>query len=412
MTSLPSDRPAVCILTQYFPPEMGAPPVRLSELAERLAERGWDVQVLTAQPNYPTGKVFPGFPRFQVSASRVGHIPVVRTPLWPSSHGLAARVVTYASFAISATVAGARRCRQPDVIYAESPPLTVGAAGRWLARRWRCRFVLNVSDLWPQSAVEMGMVKSGPLVRLAARLEDGLYARADGVTGQSDAIVEHVRRRAPRTPTTVITNGVDPARFNADQVDDYARALIGGGEGPVFLYAGLFGFAQGLDQVLDLAASLHGAMPGTIVLVGDGPARARLYQRVEQEQLERVRILHAQPRERMPAVLAAADVALVTLGASITGAVPSKIYEAMAASLPILLVADGEAARRVEDAGCGLVVTPHDKDALVTAFTRLATDRALRERLGRAGRRAAETTYHRDRAADLLDQFLRRILNA
>ncbi|HWM90799.1 MAG TPA: glycosyltransferase family 4 protein [Thermoanaerobaculia bacterium] len=386
---------------------MGAPQARLSELGERLIDLGWEVEALTALPNYPAGRVFPGYPR-KAMAETVGRIRAVRVPLLPSQKGFVRRLGCYFSFAGSAAFHGPRLCARPDVLFVESPPLFIGFAARRLARRWRCPYVLNVSDLWPQSAIEMGVVKPGLATRLAERLELSLYRNAAGVTGQSEEIAESVAARSPGTPVEVITNGVEPGRFG--QADAEARALIGPEPGPVFLYAGLLGWAQGLDQVLDVAVALPPEVPGRCVLVGEGPVRQALQERIDKEGIDRVRLVPAQPRERIPALLAAADVALATLGLRLQGAVPSKIYEAMASSRPLLLVAEGEAARRVERAGCGLTVRPGDRDGIREAWTRLATDPELRVRLGAAGRRAAETEYDRARIAERLDRFLRRVI--
>jgi colanic acid biosynthesis glycosyl transferase WcaI len=400
----------ILILTQYFPPEMGAPQARLSELGERLIDLGWEVAALTALPNYPAGRVYPGYPRRRPAIESVGRIRTVRVPLLPSQKGFLKRLACYFSFAASAAWHGPRLCARPDVLFVESPPLFIGFAARRLARRWRCPYVLNVSDLWPQSAIEMGVVKPGLATRLAERLELSLYRNAAGVTGQSEEIVESVAARSPGTPVEVITNGVDPARFGPGVVDDAARALIGSEPGPVFLYAGLLGLAQGLDQILDVAASLPPGIPGRCVLVGEGPVREALQARIDREKISRVRLVPAQPRERIPALLAAADVAVATLGMRLQGAVPSKIYEAMAGARPLLLIAEGEAARRVERAECGLTVRPGDLDGAREAWIRLATDPDLRSRLGAAGRRAAETTYDRSRIAERLDRFLKKVI--
>jgi glycosyltransferase involved in cell wall biosynthesis len=190
-------------------------------------------------------------------------------------------------------------------------------------------------------------------------------------------------------------------------VTDAARDLLGREPGPVFIFAGLLGYAQGIDQILDLAISLPADVPGRFVLVGEGPERERIAERIARESITRVRLVPAQPREQIPALLAAADVAIITLGMSIPGAVPSKIYEAMASSLPILLVADGEPARRVRDAGCGMSVAPGDLAGARAAVIELARDAALRERLGASGRKAAETRYNRDEIGRQLDRFLR-----
>ncbi len=401
--------PRLVVLTQYFPPEMGAPQARLSELGERLLERGWEVEVLTALPNYPTGRVFAGYRRFRPCREMVGRLPTVRVPLWPAKGGAAKRLACYLSFVLAACWFGPSRCRRPDLLVAESPPLFIGIAARYLAWRWRCPLVLNLSDLWPGSFLTTGILRRGTAFRLLEALELWTYRAAAGITGQSEEIAAEVRRKAPGTPVAVVTNGVDPVRFGPEQADEAARALLGSEPGPVFLFGGLMGVAQGLDQIVDLARDLPRATPGRIVLVGDGTERERLLERVEREGIDRVQILPAQPRDRMPALLAAADAAVISLGMSIPGSVPSKIYEAMASARPILMVAEGEAARRVEEAGAGIAVNTGDPRALEAAFTRLATDPELRGKLGAGGREAAETTYNRDRIADRLDAFLREV---
>lgn len=408
MTSL-----RLCILTQYFPPEMGAPQGRLSELGERLIDRGWDVEVLTALPNYPTGRVFPGYSPLRPQVEQVGRIRTVRVPLFPSKGGFAKRLASYFSFVAAACVWGPQLCRVPELLLVESPPLFIGYAARFLARHWNVGYVFNVSDLWPDSAVDMGVIgKDTVAVKMAARLERELYRAALGVTGQTDDIIAAVRERARETPTEVITNSVDPTRFGRDRADAEARELIGREPGPVFIYAGLLGLAQGLDQILDVAATMPPELPGRFVLVGDGPVREHLEQRIAREGLSRVRLLPAQPRARVPALLAAADIALITLGGVIHGAVPNKIYEAMASSLPIVIVAHGEAARRVESVGAGIAVTPRALPELRDACRRLVEDESLRVRCGAAGRKAAETVYNREHVAVRLDRFLRERLNA
>jgi glycosyltransferase involved in cell wall biosynthesis len=366
--------------------------------------------VLTALPNYPTGQIFPGYDPRAAVVEQIGRLRSVRVPLYTAKTGFTKRLRSYFSFVASARRYGPRMCHRPDLLYVESPPLFIGYAARRLAKRWSCPFVFNVSDLWPESAIRMGVVKPGLATWLAERLELSLYRQAAGVTGQSNEIVASVRRRSPETPTAVVTNGVDPARFGKHLADEDARRLIGSEPGPVFTYAGLLGHAQGLDQILDIAATMPPDAPGRFVLVGEGPEREHLEARIVRESIPRVRLVPSQPRERMGAILAASDVALITLGMAIPGAVPSKIYEAMASSLPILLVAAGEAAARVTEAQCGLTVRPGDLDAARDAVCRLAADRALRETLGAAGRRAAETTYNRREIGKQLDQFLRSLL--
>jgi glycosyltransferase involved in cell wall biosynthesis len=398
------------ILSQYFPPEMGAPQVRLSELGDQLIDLDWSVECLTALPNYPTGQVFPTYDPRKPVVENVGRIRTIRVPLKPAKSGFVRRLRCYFSFVRSASRFGPRLCNQPDLLFVESPPLFIGFAARKLARIWGCPYVFNVSDLWPESAVRMGIIKEGFLSRMVEKLELSFYRHAAGVTGQSSEIIESVRRRSPHTKSAVITNGVDPARFGKLMLDQAGLGLVGPKPGPIFIYAGLMGLAQGLDQILDLAKSLPDSVPGRFVLVGEGPVREHLQTRIADQKISRVKLVSAQPRNRIPALLAASDAAIISLGMSIPGAVPSKIYEAMASSLPILLIADGEPATRVREANAGCSVCPGDSGGLLMAFRELATNAALRERMGAAGRHAAETTYNRKAIAVRLDEFLRECL--
>jgi len=401
---MPSKR--IVVLTQYFPPEMGAPQVRLSELGRELASRDWDVTVLTALPNYPTGRVFEGYSPWRVTEESSGPLRVVRVPLWPSKHGAVRRLATYGSFAASASFFGKRRIDDADLLFVESPPIFLGRAARKLARRWQCPYILNVSDLWPDSLLHVGAMRRDFKYRALQRIERRLYEGATGFTGQSQEIVSAVQSRTQDKPALVVTNGVDPSRFGPDHATDRARDLVGSEPGPIFVYAGLFGIAQGLDRILDLAQRLPESTPGRFVLVGDGPEREAIERRVGAENIDRVRVLPALPRDEIPALLAVSDAAIIPLVTKLPGAVPSKIYEAMASRLPILLVAEGEAAERVEVARAGIAVAPGASRPLRDAFLRLASNAELREHLGRAGRVAAESQYARHEIAERLDHFL------
>jgi glycosyltransferase involved in cell wall biosynthesis len=297
-------------------------------------------------------------------------------------------------------------CAKPDLLFVESPPLVIAAAAWSLSKRWNCPYVANISDLWPESAIRMGIVRPGLLTWIAERVERRFYRQSVGVTGTSDGILEGVRQKSPGKRTLLVTNGVEPDRFGPDKATADARRLIGDEPGPVFLFAGLLGLVHGLDIVLDLAASLPADVPGRFVIVGDGPMREHLERRLREERIARVKLLPAQPRETIPALLACSDAVISTQGVVVPGAIPNKMYEAMAAGIPILMVSDGEAAERVLRAEAGLVSQPGDADALMNNYLKLVRDAELRERLGRAGRRAAEEHYSRSKIADGLHQFL------
>jgi glycosyltransferase involved in cell wall biosynthesis len=203
-------------------------------------------------------------------------------------------------------------------------------------------------------------------------------------------------------PTVLLSNGVDTESFGPDLRSDEARAELRGDSGAscVAVYAGLHGIAQGLDQVLDAAARLQDLTHLVITFVGDGPEKERLVAQARQRRLERVRFLPPRPREAMPVLMASADIALVPLGTSLPGAVPSKLYEAMGSGLPVVLAAEGEATKIVRETGSGVAVRPGDSEGLAQALRQLANDSARRQALGRNGRAAVIAQFDRRRIAD------------
>lgn len=389
------------ILTQYYPPEMGAPQSRLSDLAIQLRDRGHEVVILTAMPNYPHGRIREGYGGFlRREQRREG--TVIRTWIWPSaSQRPLPRVLSYLSFTISAGVAGAVCLPRLDVLITESPPLTLGVTGWILSKLKRAKSVFNVSDLWPESAVALGMLRpDGRATAIAYRLEGFCYRHSWRVSGQSAEILESVVHRFPTVKTIPFLGGADTDRFNPSRRSKDVRLDVLGPEPVIAVYAGLHGLAQGLDNILDAAEAVRDVPGLAIVLIGDGPVKQRLANTARSRGLTNVRFVDAIDRADVPAVLASADIALVPLGFRLPGAVPSKLYEAMASGVTVLLVAEGEPARILQTSGGGMVVAPGDSEELAAALRHLASSDALRASLGSAGRTAAVEKHDRRASCD------------
>lgn len=386
----------LAILTQYYPPEIGAPQRRLSSLARHFIHAGHSVQILTAMPNYPRGRVYDGYGGM-VRAEEIGGARVLRTFVYPTQRtDFVHRLASYFSFVLSSAAVGTATLDRPDFLMVESPPLFLGLAGRWLAAIKRTRMIFNVSDLWPESAVRLGLVREGSMAhRLSDSLEGSCYRSAWMVTGQSREIVRSVADRFPKVRTYHLSNGVDCDAFGADRATDGARATLAADGRCVALYAGLHGIAQGLPQLLAAASALRDEGGPDLVFVGDGPVKASLVEEARERALDHVRFLDPLPADALPPLLASADILLVPLGLGIPGAVPSKLYEAMASGRPIVLVAGGEPANIVRSHQAGLVVEPDDIAGLASALRRLRDDAALRAELGANGRRAAESYFDR-----------------
>jgi colanic acid biosynthesis glycosyl transferase WcaI len=404
----------IAILTQYYTPEMGAPQARLSELARNLVEGGHTVTVLTAMPNYPTGRLYPGYHGLY-RRETAGGVSIIRTFIYPtSSVKLLRRMVNYFSFVFSSLLIGAVVLPRADFLITESPPLFLGISGFLLSRMKRARWIFNVSDLWPESAVRLGIVGEGLSLRIAFWMESFCYRKAWLVTGQSREILADIRRRFSDAPTYHLSNGVDTNLFCSERRSEEVRRNLTAARTSVLsidnrciaLYAGLHGIAQGLDQILDAALLLREVRGLQIVFIGNGPEKDRLMRRTAELRLSNVSFLEARSREQMPATVASADIALVPLKTKLPGAVPSKIYEAMGSGVPVLLIADGEAADIITRFRAGIVVPHGDVQLIASALRELAGNSPLRQQMGDAGRQAAIGRFDRKAICDAFARWL------
>lgn len=395
------------ILTQYYPPEIGAPQRRLSELAERLVSAGHHVTVLTAMPNYPRGEIYDGYGGL-VRREQLNGVEIVRAAIYPTQKAsFLHRLTNYFSFVLSSALVGTFLLPRSDYLLVESPPLFLGLSGIWLSIIKRTRLIFNVSDLWPESAVQLGLVRKDSLVhRLSSWLESLCYRRAWLVTGQSKEILRDIQTRFPHKRTYHLSNGVDVEKFSDNHSDMGTGDHLNPSTGCVALYAGLHGLAQGLDQLIQAADMLHDEAGLEIILVGDGPEKRELVETAQQRELGNIRFLDPIPAERVPELLASADILLITLKSYIPGAVPSKLYEAMASGKPVVLVASGEPASIVEQHQAGIAVEPGNISGLVDALRRLRDNPNLRREFGQNGRHAAEESFNREKIVAGFMNFL------
>jgi glycosyltransferase involved in cell wall biosynthesis len=400
----------ILFLTQFYPPESGAAQNRLSDMARRLSAAGHEVEVLTAMPNYPKGAVFHGYQHRAVLEERRDGVRVIRTWIFASPNsGFVHRLLTYFSFMVSSLIFGVRRVARPDVVAVELPPLFLGLSGYAISRLRRAKLVLNVSDLWPESAVAMGILRNRFLIDLSTRLEEFLYRRSDLVTGQTEGIVQSVRSRFPKKRLGLITNGVALAAFHGPSRSEEVRKLrleFGFGECFVVGYAGLHGHAQGLETVLRAAQLLESVPEVIFAFVGEGPLKPDLI--AFAGSARNVRFIEAQPSSRMREVLSTFDVAVIPLRrlALFRGALPSKMFEAMAAGLPLLVSIDGEARALVERSQAGIFVEPEDAQGLAQAILTLRRDPDRCRRMGENGRRHVAAHYDRASIAKQFEKLL------
>lgn len=387
----------VLLLTPHYPPEIRSVSRLMAELAEDLYAAGHTVTVVAPLP--PKESAGPvevrGLPRQEITAGirvvRVRTMPFVSVAPW-------LRAVTHFTLAGSLAL-GALSAGRHDVIIAYSPPLTIGLSCDLLRRVWEAPFVLNVQDIYPQTLIDLGLARQRFVVWLLLRIEQYAYRRAGVITVHSEGNRRLLLRRGlDPAKVRVVPNWVDTSAIRPAPRTNGLRATLGLRDEFVALFAGILGYAQDVDVILEAARLLQAHPEIVFVLAGDGVRKAQAVRQVEAWQLRNVRLLPFQPLEQYPALVTMADVCLVTLQKSVTTpVVPSKIMTIMAAGRPVVATVSpgGDAYEVIAGSGGGVCTPPGDARALAEAILALYRDPVMRMRTGEAGRRFAVAHFDR-----------------
>lgn len=404
----------ILFLSDNFPPEVNAPATRTYEHAREWVRLGHRVTVVTCAPNFPQGRVFPGYRNRPLQRETLDGIEVLR--VWSfiaRNEGFVKRTLDYASYMVSATLASPL-VRDVDVIVGTSPQFFTACAAAMVARLKRRPWVFEVRDLWPATIRAVGAVRAPRMLDGLEKLELFLYRQADAIISVTHSFREDLTRRGidPRK-IEVVMNGVDLHRFAPRPKDPELLARWGLEDAFVVGYIGTHGLCQGLDVILDAAQRLPGPIDGQRVkflFVGDGAEKPRLVDRARREQLDHVVFVDPVPKDEVVRYWSLLDAAIVPLRKDplFTTVIPSKLFECMAMGVPIVHAVAGESASLVEREGVGLVVEPENPTALVAAIRRLQTDVALREAMRRRGPIAARA-YDRRALAHRMLEVLERL---
>jgi glycosyltransferase involved in cell wall biosynthesis len=412
----------ILYVSQYFPPEMGAPAARAAELAHHWAEAGHEVSILTGFPNHPTGVVPAEWrPRLRrlTYHEKIDGVNVSRTWLWPLPNRKAhERMRNYASFFISAALRGLTLPR-PDVIIGTSPQLLVALAGWWLGFARGVPFVFEVRDLWPESLTAVGVGNENSLLHHGlAAIARFLYERSDRIVVVTSAFKNHLieRWRVPAEKISIVENGVETDLFAPQQqaANGALRKTLGAEGRFLVCYAGTLGMAHGLETLLDAAARLRREDPNVMfLLIGEGAEKERIKALAQSQGLDNVRFLDQQPRETIPAFISASDVCLVLLKKTdvFKTVIPTKLLEFMSCARPVIVGVDGQARQIVEEAGTGIVIEPENADALAQAIQKLAANPALGVDLGNRGREYIVRNLSRRETAEKYIHILQALLD-
>lgn len=390
----------ILFITQYFAPETEIGGIRIMEIATRLQAMGHDITILTGLPNYPAGKLFDSY---RGKAWRgtwtetINGLNVTRVPLFPSHDKKSVpRLLNYFSFLLASALRSIFM-KRPDVVVCTSPPLTIGLTAWFAAKRFRVPFLLEIRDLWPEAAIELGYLKN-PRVRHAAyALESFLYRRAARIVSVSEGMRgDLLKRGIPPSRCEVICNGVDVGLFSPAgagvPTDETVSALQREGN-IVGVYLGTISTYHGVDCMLDFLEKLRDEPRIHIVFAADGSARDDLERDVRARGLTNATFLPAPPRKKMPSVISAADfcLAFVKSGPFSRWLLSSKVFMYMSCGRPVFAAAVGETARVVREAQAGIVedATPEGIARLAQSVGRIGRGLEV-EAMGSNGRRYAE----------------------
>ena len=393
----------IIILTQYFQPEMGAPQSRLFELAKGLQNAGNAVEIVTAMPNYPTGKIFNQYAGRFSSSETIEGIKIKRFWLYASnSKKSIPRIISMLSFSFTCLFSWRYvRNYKPDYFLTESPPLTLAFSGLILSRLSSAKHIMNVSDIWPLSAKELGAVADGFLYRQLEKLEKYLYKKSFLVAGQSQEIIGHISDIV-KGKTYLFRNGVDVNRFAARKENRET------GQKKRIVYAGLLGVAQGVYDICleldfkNLDVEFH--------IYGNGAQQQEIANFVKHNPERGVYLHEAVKRDEIPSILQSFDATIIPLVKNIYGAVPSKIYEAMAAGLPVLFSGEGEGAAIIKQYEAGLVSLPGEWHELGNNIRLLFSDESKQRVFSENGLKAAKETFDRNKQISLFNTYLQQCL--
>lgn len=384
----------ILVVHQYYLTAGAAGGSRFNEFARLWSDAGHEVTVVAGTLDYTTGTVPEPYRGRWMVEEWDGKVRVLRCYVPPSyGKSMGGRMWAFAGFTVSALTAAVRVSR-PDVVIATSPPLVTAVPG-WAIARLRglnAPWVFEIRDLWPESATTTGVLKEGALLtRALYGLERLACASADKINVLTPAFRENLIRRGLALDTKIafVPNGADVELFQPAPRDNDVRRELGWGDRTVFLYAGAHGRANALGQLVGAAERLRGRKDVLLATVGDGAEKASLEAESRRRGLDNLRFYGAQPKERMPAFVNAADVGMAVLQDNPTfrTVYPNKVFDYMACERPTLLAIDGVARKLVcDEAQAGVFVPPENPEALATAIEAMTADPAGRAELGRRGR--------------------------
>ncbi len=378
----------IVIITQNYIPE---PDPKMHILGKGLVNRGHEVTVITGFPNYPQGKIYPGYRQRLWQKEEIDGVRLIRLPLYPDrSRSVIKRSLNYLSFPLSASILGPFLCGKIDVMMIYHPPITLGIPAWIISLMRQVPFVFEIQDMWPETLPATGMVSNPLMLKWLAKLAMFTYTKASAITVISPGFKRNLEAKGVLAKKIhVIYNWAYEGDFTVEEPDiDFAKKMGLNGHFNI-LYAGNMGPAQGLHNVIEAASLLTDIKDLQFVLIGSGIDRNRLEKDVHDKNLKNVKFLPRQPMELMPSIYPLVDAVMVHLTDDplfeIT--IPGKTQSCLLSRRPVIASVNGDAADLVVKAGAGLAVQAMNPADLNRAVRKLyAMSPQEREAMGSTGK--------------------------
>ncbi len=400
----------ILLISTYFEPDQGAASIILTRLAKKLQARGHQLTVLSTLPHYPEGRISEGYRgKFVVVEDRDG-MRVIQTWLWATaSPRISRKLISQVTFMLTASLRGLAIPR-PDVVLIEAQPIFTSLAGVFLSRVKRAPYVLDVSDLWPDHLLSVGIVtERHPVYRIARWLVDNTYQGAKGITTLTSFLAETIQRYiGAADKIRTIYSGVDLTRFRPGLDTTTFRQKYDLGDTRLVTFIGTFGTAYDMEMMLEAAKAFSDRGDVKFVFMGRGSQNAVFQQRLARGDLPNVCWIEWVDHAEIPYAWASSYVTFWALHKHDLhrGAIATKLYEAMGSGTPVAVALEGLVADILEQSGAGIAVHFGDLDGLVNAIGRLLDEPNLREQYSRAARAYAEQHFDYEKSVSAYEEVL------
>lgn len=401
----------ILIIHQYYLGKDDPGGSRFNQFAKYWAAKGHRVTVIAGTVHYATGKKDKRYRgKWIVKEREADNITVLRTFVSETyNKSFLGRLWAYISFTISATWAAIFCSGVQDLVLASSPPLFVGIVGYITSKAKRIPFVFEVRDLWPESAIDMGILNNKLAIKLAFWLERFIYQKADKINVLTPAFKEAlIKKRVPSNKITTIPNGADLDIFRPASTENWVRKKYGWNNKFVVMYIGAHGVANHLIQLVEVAKELKEHEDILFVLIGDGMEKPKLVAKAQEYGLKNIQFINPQPKSRIVDFVNAADVCTAVLKKAETfkTVYPNKLFDYMSCAKPIILAIDGAARELIEEAKAGIYVEPENIQMFKEAVLELFKNPLLRQALGQNGYEYVTQNFSREQLADQYEQIL------